>query len=351
MSMIAIMAKRDARSLDHKTLEEMRRLAVRRVLDGEARAAIAASLQVHPSTVAKWAAAYYRGGETALARRRTPGPPPKLTPWQQERLRRLIVGKTPQQLKFSFALWTLPLVGQLVEQLFGVVLHKTTISRLLHGLGLTPQKPSRRAFARDEEQCRRWMSTEFPQLVRGARRRQATLLFLDESAVHEDGPVDRTWGLRGQRPVVRVTGRRGRINVLSAVSPRGRLWFRCYPGTLTAPRFSEFLAGLLHDVRGTIELVLDRHPAHVAAATRRFIHEHRGRLRVHFLPPYAPDLNPDEHVWSYLKGLFRRQPLQADEALASAVELSMAQIQGDQELVRSFFDHPAVAYVKQTLHW
>lgn len=351
MGMIPIMAKRDARSLDHKTLEEMRRLAVRRVLQGESRAEIAASLQVSPGTVAKWAAYYSRGGEEALASRPTPGPQGKLTTRQQERLRRIIVGKTPQQMKFPFALWTLPLVGQLLEREFGVVLHKSNISRLLHRLGLTPQRPTRRAFERDEAQCLQWTMQEFPQIVRGARRRQATLLFLDESGVHEDGPVDRTWGLRGKRPVVRVTGRRGRINVISAVSPRGRLWFRCYGGTLSAARFIEFLRGLLHDVRGQLELVLDRHSAHVAAATRRYLYEQRRRLRVHYLPPYAPELNPDEHVWSYLKGMFRREPLAAGEELAPAVEQSLAQIQADRSLVRSFFGHPDVAYVKNALHW
>jgi len=351
MGMIPVMARRDARSLDHKALEEMRRLAVRRVLSGEARPAVAEGLQVHPGTVAKWVAAYHRRGDAALAARKAPGPKPKLTRQQGEQLRRIIVGKNPRQLNFPFALWTLPLVGQLVERLFGVVLHKTSISRMLHRMGLSPQRPIRRAFSRDESECRHWMEEEFPRIVRLARRRQAVLLFLDESAVHEDGPVDRTWGARGRRPVVRVTGRRGRINVISAVSPRGRLWFRCYQGTLTAPRFNEFLEALLHDVRGRMELIIDRHPAHVAAAARRFIRRRKGRLDVHYLPRYAPDLNPDEHVWSYLKGMFRREPLDAHEELDSAVEASMEEIQAKRPLVRSFFDHPEVAYVKKALHW
>ena len=148
--------------------------------------------------------------------------------------------------------------------------------------------------------------------------------------------------------MVRVTGRRRRINVISAVSPRGRLWFRCFKGTLTAPRFIQFLEALLHDVRGPIDLVLDKHPAHAAAATRRFILEHP-RLRVHFLPSYAPDMNPDEHVWGYLKGLFRREPLAVTEDFDSAVHNSMVQIQGDRPLVRSFFENPEADYVLRAI--
>ncbi len=279
------------------------------------------------------------------------GPQPKLSARQQERLRRIIVEKDPRQLQFAYALWTLPIVSQLITRLFGEVLHETTVSRMLHRMGLTPQRPARRAFQRDDEECRRWAHEEFPAIVRQMKRRQSTLLFADETGVHEDGPVDLTWALRGQRPVVRVTGQRRRVNVISAISPRGRLWFRCLEGTLNAQRFVAFLKALLRDVRGAIDLVMDRHPAHVAAATRRFIEEHRSRLRVHFLPGYAPDMNPDEHVWAHLKSMFRKEPILADEVLDEAVNDSMEQIRSSRALVRRFFDHPAVAYVKNALHW
>ncbi len=136
--MVRVMAKRDARSLDHATLEEMRRLAVKRVVEGgEAQVAVARSLEVHPVTVAKWVGTYRRRGDAGLARRIAPGPRPTLTPKQQAQLRRWIIDRTPQQFRFPFALWTLPLIGQVIEQRFGVVLHKTTIARLLTRLGLS----------------------------------------------------------------------------------------------------------------------------------------------------------------------------------------------------------------------
>ncbi len=150
---------------------------------------------------------------------------------------------------------------------------------------------------------------------------------------------------------MRVTGQRDRVHVLSAISPRGRLWFRCYRGTLSAPRFVGFLTALLRDLRGEIDLVLDRHPAHVAAATSRFVHAHRARLRLHFLPSYAPDLNPDEHVWPDVKAMFRQQPVARNENLGSAVDAALTMIQENGGVVRKFFGHPAVAYVKKVLQW
>ena len=115
--MVRVMARRDARSLDHATLEEMRRLAVKRVLEGgETQVAVARSVEVHPVTVAKWVGTYRRRGDAGLARRIAPGPRPTLTPKQQAQLRRWIIDRTPQQFRFPFALWTLPLIAQPAAQ-------------------------------------------------------------------------------------------------------------------------------------------------------------------------------------------------------------------------------------------
>lgn len=349
--MVYLMAPRDARSLDHATLEEMRRLAVKRVLQGETQRSIAKSLEVHYGTVAKWMSWYRSEGAESLGSTPATGRTPELTEKQTARLRRIILGKNPQQLHLGPALWTLPLIAELIRQLFGKVLHKTTVSRILARLGLTPQKPVRRAFQRDEGECILWMECDFPRIVREARKRQSTLLFLDETGVHEDGPIGTTWGVKGETPVAEVSGTRRRANVISAVSARGRLWFRSYRGTLNARGFIAFMKALLHDLTKPIDLILDRHPAHGSAAARRFVHQNRAKLRLHFLPGYAPNLNPDEHVWSYLKGMFRRDPVQLQADFAKAVSSSMRKIQNDPKLVRSFFDHPEVQYVKDALHW
>lgn len=329
----------------------MRRLAVARLLKGETQAAVAQSLQVRETTVWKWYRAFRAGGEEALASTKATGPKPKLTPRQLQKLKETIVGKNPLQLSFGTALWSLPVVAAYVQREFDVVLHESTVSRLLRRIGLTPQKPQRRAFQRDDDACRAWASKEFPAIVRAAKRKQANILFGDETGVREDGAVGTTWGAKGSRPTVRVTFSRAGVNVISFVSPRGRLWFRCYSGELNAQLFIEFLTALLHDVRGFIFLIIDKHPAHTAAATRRFLAAHDDRLSVHFLPSYAPDMNPDEHVWGYLKGMFRRVPLEERETIAEAVGSSMRTIAEDRKLVRGFFAHPEVAYVAEALRW
>ena len=349
--MLSLMKKRDARSLDHKTLEEMRRLAVKRVLAGESQADVGESIEVHRDTVNKWMRTLREEGETGLASTKASGRPPILVEREQKRLFRIIVGKTPTQLNFGPALWTLSVVGDLIEKLFRKKLHVSNISRLLHRLGLTPQKPARRAIQQDEQESLRWVREEFPAIVKEARRKQASLMFSDETGVREDAAIATTWGERGKTPVVKLSGTRRRINVISAVSPHGRLWFRCYRGNLNAALFIEFLEALLQDVRKKIVLVIDRHPAHRAASVLRFLREHQDRLSVHFLPAYAPELNPDEHVWSALKRLFRTDPLGPEEDIADAVGAVMQKIKRDPAWVKSFFKHPEVAYVKEALGW
>ncbi len=349
--MLSVTKRRDGRKLDRGTLEELRRLGVSRVLKGEPVLEVARSLEVSFVCVYKWMKLYREGGEAALARRKAPGRRPRLTGKEMARLKRVIIGKTPYQLNLGPALWTLPLVRHLIFKLFGISFHKSRIGRILEQLGLTPQKPVRRSYRRDDEECARWMSSEFPQIVRASKKRQSTLLFEDETGVHEDGPVGTTWSLRGQTPVVGVVGTRRRINVISFISPRGRLWFRCYRGRLNAALFIVFLEALLRDVRGRIDLIVDKHPAHVAAATTRFLQKHAHRLRMHFLPGYAPDLNPDEHVWNYVKGIFRRDPVRPGEHFEDAVEHSMIRVQSDRNLVQSFFGKPEVEYVRKALHW
>jgi transposase len=348
---MGVMKQRDARSLDHKTLEEIRRLAVQAVPEEESQQSVAARFDVHHQTVCKWMNWYRSGGDEALASTKAPGPKPKLSERQVKTLRRIIVGKKPRQLNFGMALWTLPIIGRLIEVRFGVVLHATTVWRMLSRIGLTPQKPVRRAFQRDHAECLYWMKRQFRKTVRETQRTQAVLHFADETGVHEDHAVERTWGERGTIPVVQVSGSRRRINVISFISPEGRMRFGCYKGTLTASRYVGFLEDLLHDVRGKIVLIHDRHPAHIAAETRRFVKAHADRLSVDELPGYAPDLNPDEHVWAFLKGGFKRNPLSEGGHFEERVLMSMEAIATDRALVRSFFEHPAVRYVKEALGW
>ena len=340
------MKTQDGRSLPHATLETLRLLAIRRVRAGEKPSAVIRSYGFCRTTIYRWLRAAAAGGERAVHARKATGRPPALTPQQTAQVRRWINGKDPRQYGFDFGLWTRQVVRELVAKRFRVQLGLTTVGRLLAQLGITPQKPLRRAYERDPVAIARWQRETFPALRRRAKRRGAASFFLDEAGVRSDAPLGRTWALRGQTPVVPTSGRRQAVNAISALTARGAFWYRTYTGRLNAPTFEAFLRAFLRRRRQPVLLVLDRHPAHIAKRIAPFVQAQRGRLELHFLPGYAPELNPDEFVWNHLrqKGV-TKTPLRQDESLHERVERDLAAIKARPALVRTFFQADSVAYI------
>lgn len=342
------MAKEDGRKHDHKTLETLRKLAVRRVVeDGEAASEVMSSLGLCRTTIYPWLRKHKKHGEKALYMRKAAGPKPKLTERQRQQVRRWIVGKDPRQYGFDFGLWTRNIVAQLVLEKFGVCLGLTGIGRLLASLDITPQKPLRRAYERDPKAVEQWLKKDYPKLLRRARKHKATIFFLDEAGFSSEPNLGRTYGLKGETPVVKTTGQRQKINAISAVSAKGAFWCQTYTGTFNSGRFVQFLKDFRRGGRGRAFLVVDGHPSHRAKVVAQYIAQCKGQLELHFLPPYAPDLNPDEFVWQYAKtNGVAKKPLKQGESLKRRVEADLAAIKSKPALIRSFFCAPSVAYAK-----
>ena len=340
--------KRDGRTLDHATLEEFRRLALRRVREGEKPADVVKSLGMNRTSIYRWLkAASGRGkGERALASRPATGRPTKLSAVQQRQVFRWINGRDPRQYGLDFGLWTRQIAATLIEQKFGVTLGLTAVGRLLARLGLTPQKPLQRAYQRDPAAIERWQRDTYPGIAAAARQSGAEIYFWDESGFRADTVHGKTWARKGQTPVVQRPGRRQSISAASAVNAKGGFWFATYEGALTAELFIELLKAMMRGRKQPLHLVVDGLPAHKKANVREYIASTKGRLSMYVLPGYAPDLNPDELVWSHVKRTgVARNPLRAGEKLAIRIDQQLHDVQKNRRLVRSFFDAPSVAYI------
>src|SRR6266498_3312023 len=340
------MATIDGRTLDHKTLTHIRTQAVRRVVeDGETPSEVMKSFGLCRTSIYPWLREYKEKGWEALAESISLGPEPKLTDQQKQRVKRWILGKDPRQYGFDFGLWSRRIVQSLIQEKLGVELCLTSVGKLLASLDITPQKPLRRAYERDPKAVQLWLDEIYPNLKKLAKKLGAKIFFLDEAGFQSDPPLGRTYGLKGKTPVVTTSGQRQSINVISAVNPRGEFWAATYTGKLDAESFVIFLKNFLRGRRGKLFLVVDGHPSHTAKTVQEFIKDMKGRLELHFLPPYAPDLNPDEFVWSYLKGSgVSKKPLKQNESMRQRVEEDLANIQHNRSLVRSFFGAESVAY-------
>ncbi len=340
--------KVDGRTLDHKTLEQIRGMAFQRVREGEKPAKVIASFGFCRTTIYKWmkVAAGRGRGLNALRSTRGTGRPRRLTPAQERQVFRWINGRNPFQYGLDFGLWTRQIVSALIEQKFGMRMGVTAVGALLAKLGLTPQKPLQRAYQRDPQAIERWQRESFPAIASKAKRQGAQIFFWDESGFRADSVHGKTWGVRGQTPVVRRPGQRQSISAASAVNARGGFWFQTYKGALSGELFVELLKRMMRHRKKPVHLIIDGLPAHKKTLVRDYVKSTHGRLTLHFLPGYAPDLNPDELVWSHIKrtGTARR-PLQAGEHLDLRIDAQLAAVQRNPKLVRSFFRAPSVAYI------
>jgi transposase len=340
------MREHDGRKLDHQTLEQLRIRAVRQVEQGAHPEDVAQALGMTKAAVYAWLAKYREGGLEALKARPVPGRPPKLSGAQLARLYALVVGNDPRQLRFKFALWTRAMVRELIRREFGVALSEVSVGRLLRKLGLSPQRPLYRAYQQNPEAVARWKAEEYPAIREQAAQVGATIYFADEAGVRSDYHAGTTWAPVGRTPVVATTGDRFGVNLISAVTAKGALRFAAYEGSLNGPVFIDFCRRLLHDASGPVFLVLDGHPVHRSKAVKAFVASTGGRLRLCFLPGYAPELNPDEWVWKHIKhDRIGRSGIDSLADLKHKALAALHRLHKLPHLVRSFFGDPSLHYI------
>ena len=339
------MRKDDARKLDHKTLEQLRIRAVSRVQSGESPELVGRAIGINRTTIYDWLAKYRDGGWGALRSRPTPGAKPKIDGKKMKWIFKVVSEKNPQQLKFEFALWTREMVQQLVKQKYNIKLSLKAVGRLLAQLGLTCQKPLYKAIQKDESLDKKWLKKIYPNIKRRAKLEGADIYFGDAAHIRSDHHAGKTWGIKGQTPIVVSTWARFSFSLLSAVSARGLMRFMVTEGGVNSEVFMQFLKRLVMNTQRKIFLIVDNGPSHVSKKTKAFVSGIKEKLELFYLPPYSPDLNPDELVWNHLKtNTVGRSTVKDKMDFKKQVKKSMKLLQNDKEKVRSFFQKKSLRY-------
>ena len=149
-------------------LEQRRLRAVHLLSEGFSPVEVARQIGVDRRSVRRWKAAARKGGESAVAAKPASGRPRRLTARDLTRLRRLLL-KGALAAGLPTDLWTCPRVSWLIKREFNVSYHPAHVSRLLHGLGFSPQKPTRRALERNEERIQAWIEQDWPRVKKTLR--------------------------------------------------------------------------------------------------------------------------------------------------------------------------------------
>lgn len=337
---------KDARALSPEGQEALRKRAVQAVLGGKKQTTVARTFGVARGTVGQWLRQYRQGGEAALDQRPQGRPPvPKLAGEQEAAIVALIEGHCPDQLGLPGSLWTRETVGTLIRRHFGLALSVWTVGRYLRRWGLTPQKPARRAYEQDPKAVQHWLEVEYPEVRKQAKAEGAEIHWGDEMGVRSDHQAGRTWGRKGRTPVVRGTGQRFRSNIISTLTNQGVLRFRVFQENFNGEVFIDILRRLVWDRGRKVDLIVDRHPVHISKKARRWVEHHQTKIRLIYLPPYSPELNPGEFLNQDVKAnaAGRQRPRTKVQMMANLPSY-LRSTQKFPDLVRRYFHAEAVRY-------
>ena len=339
------MPNRDARKLDHKTLEAIRIRAVQQVQSGQSPEVVIKVLGFSRACIYNWLAAYRAGGWHALRAKPLMGRPKKISGRQMKWIYDTVTRKNPMQYKFEFALWTRGMIRTLIQERFSIKLSLPSVGRLLAQLGLTCQKPLMQALQQNPALLEKWLREKYPRIRTRARRMGAEIFFGDEAGVRSDFHSGKSWAPKGETPVIRTTGARFGFNMISAVSPKGQMRFMVVGGGIAAKQYCEFLRRLVFKAKRPIFLIVDGHPVHRSVRVKHFVESVKDKLQLFYLPSYSPELNPDEFVWNDLKnnGIGRMALTGPDQMKQKALS-HLKFLQRNPVLIRSFFQAPKTKY-------
>ena len=337
-------------------LEHRRRLAVQRVLEGYATEEVADFLGVSQRAVRLWVAAFLGGGDQGLAARPVSGRPPKLSP-QQEAVVLNWLFDSPTKHGFTTELWTAPRLALLIEQHWAIHFHPRSLNAWLRMRGITPQRPHCVSRDRDPEKIAAWLRSDWPRICHKAHRRDAFLAWIDESGLLLTPLLRRSQAPRGHRPVFSVRLRhREHVSVAAALwlSPErdtvGLVYRTLLNGYFNSGKIASFLHKVLRRIPGAVVALWNGGPMHKGPAIRAVEHMVGRGLCLEPMPPYAPELNPVEQLWDWLKYIrLCNFPAQNGRHLFQAVVEALEEVRFDQHRLKGFFHASALPQQRKLL--
>ena len=338
----------DARKHNQQTQYELRKQLVRLRKQGITNKAAAKLVGIsasHGSTI--WQR-YQRGGINAIKpgiRGRQVGAKRTLSLEQEGILQKLLVDKNPLQLKLPFALWTRDAVRLVIKQRFGLSIPLRTISDYLHRWGFTPQKPTKRAYEQDPKRLEQWLKTEYPEITASAKKEKAEIHWGDETGINSEGYNVKGFAPKGKTPVLQLTAKRNKINMISSITNRGKVRFMLYRETMTAKVLIKFMSRLVKDAPRKVFLILDNLRVHHSKVVQKWLMANQETIKVFFLPPYSPEVNPDEYLNGDLKQRIRSGiPAKTVNDLCKKTRSFMKLLQCRPKHVMNYFKHPKIVY-------
>jgi transposase len=321
--------------------EFRRRRAVELMQQGESKEIISRILGVSRVSLNVWLRKT-EAGET-LETKPHKGRPRRLNNQQLAELEELLK-KGPTAHGWQNNLWTTRRVREVIKRRFDVEFSRSGAWHVLQDyLNWSAIRPAQQAARRDEVEIARWKAEEFPRIERQAKERNAHLAFVDESGFMMTPTIRRTFAPRGSTPVNKVFDPHGRVSVSGAitVSPKrthvGLQYYMLSDNVnFRGPSVIDFVKHLRTQIRGPITIIWDQIIIHSADVVLEYFRTVPDIITESF-PPYAPELNPVDRAWFYIK--YGRLPNYTPPTMVKlrrSVESEIKRLQRKPDLLRSF---------------
>ena len=320
---------------------EIRKSIIRLLRSGKNQKETAQILDVSYRHVCAVKKAYAEAGIAGIKPRkrgRREGEKRTLTPEQEKDIQRIIVDKTPDQLRFKECMWTRKNIREFILEKYKIAMPLSSLGYYLERWGFSVQRPKKQAYKQDEKRITQWLDVEYPSISQRAKAENAEIFFGDETGIQNTANYAKGYAPIGQTPVVRVDSKKMRINMLSAISNRGKLRFVLYKDNMNGDKLIDFMRRLVKDTLRKVFLILDNLRAHHSKKVNAWLEKHKDEIEVFYLPPYAPEYNPDELVNSDLKrNIGNRSMPHSEKELEHNVRSHMKTLQLRPAKVSSFF--------------
>lgn len=268
---------------------------------------------------------------------------------QEREIRQTIISKTPNQLKMAGFLWTLAKISQYIWDTYGKRVSVRSLSNYMKRWGLTCQRPTKRACGQDIVRVEKFKKEEYPEIAKRAKAENAEIYWGDETGVSNQENFERGFAEKGKPPVLPVETKHERLNMISAITNQGHVRFMVYDDTMTQQKLIDFMSRLIKDAPRKVFLILDNLRVHHGKIVAAWLEENKDKIEVFFLPPYAPESNPDEYLNHALKLDVHSGNLpKSKKDIKHKIHSFMRRLQHKKEMVSAFFQHQNLAFLYAT---
>jgi len=269
-----------------------------------------------------------------------------LSPEQEKEIKKIIVEKYPDQLKFECCLWTPGVVKMLIEQKFNIKISKQGMRDYLERWGMTCQRPAKQARKQNHQNTETFKNEVYPKLKRLANSQNAEIFYADETGINNQAHNLCGYAPKNNPPVVKFETSRETVNMLSAVSPSGEFKFMFYEEKMSQQKLIEFMVRLIKDKKKSkIFLFLDNLQTHHGKLVKDFAEKNKQTISIYYFPSYSPEINPQEYLNNILKqNIHSGLPPKNKKEIKEKTQKFMDSV--PQETVKNLFNHPKLTYQK-----